>query len=326
MERKMKVDRMTLARARLALRQAGRDFLFDPNVQLIDFGHPAHQGRLDESDLAIRIHVRKKLSGFALEAAAEAGNTRPIPKAISGFKTDVPEGTYQLHWWGDWQRRQTDSQTSRVEVMRGGVSISDEYQYTYGTLGGLVIDRMTEKEMILSNWHVLVGWWGARPGQRIYQPGRGHGGSGADTVALLTRDAMSLNLDAAVATLNGSRGLLNDQLDLGPVRGVGQAQLGMEVVKSGRRTGVTFGRVAAIEGTARMRYDGVDRIMRNIVTIESRHLYEEVSGGGDSGSWWLEARTRQVIGLHFAGSDSPERALAHDMASVLEALNVEVAI
>jgi endonuclease G len=209
--------------------------------------------------------------------------------------------------------------------MRGGISISDEYHYTFGSLGGLVIDRAAGAEMILSNWHVLVARWGARPGQRIFQPGRGDGGTAADTVAVLARDAMPVNLDAAVARLNGSRKLINEQLHLGPVTGVGQAQLGMEVVKSGRKTGITFGRVTAIEGTARMPYDGMERIIRNVVTIEPRSPYEEVSAGGDSGSWWLEAKTRRVVGLHFAGSNSPERALAHDMASVLEALNVEIA-
>jgi endonuclease G len=137
---------------------------------------------------------------------------------------------------------------------------------------------------------------------------------------------MSVNLDAAVAALNGSRRLINDQLNLGPVAGVGQAQLDMEVVKSGRRTGITYGRVTAIEGTARMSYDGLDRIVRNIVTIEPRRPYDEVSAGGDSGSWWLDVENMRAIGLHFAGSDSPERALAHDMPSVLEALNVAIAI
>ena len=34
----------------------------------------------------------------------------------------------------------------------------------------------------------------------------------------------------------------------------------------------------------------------------------------------------QAVGLHFAGSDFPERALALDMQSVLDALNVDLAI
>ena len=69
----MRLDPMTRARARIALREAVRFYLFDPNVGLIDFGHPEHDGQIAEDELAIRIHVRKKLIGIALEAAVAAG-------------------------------------------------------------------------------------------------------------------------------------------------------------------------------------------------------------------------------------------------------------
>jgi endonuclease G len=325
----MNIDHRTIARARLALNEAAHHFIRDPNVQLIDFGYPIHGGRIVDDELAIRFHVGKKLDKFALEAAAEAGYTQPIPKMIRGFQTDVPEGKFQLHgwsWWGGWQT-QAEPRAARAEVMRGGISISNEYQYTFGTLGGLVRDRVTGAEMMLSNWHVLAGYWGARPGQRIYQAGTRDGGTHNDAVATLIRDGMPFNLDAAVAKLNGSRRLVNQQLELGKVRGVGKAELGMEVVKSGRKTGVTRGRVTAIAGIApRMHYAGVERMIREVITIEPRFAYEDVSAGGDSGSWWLEANTMRAIGLHFAGSNAPERALANDMSAVLEALQVDIAI
>jgi hypothetical protein len=322
----MQIDRRTLARARLALREAIRGWLFDPNVMLVDFGWPEHGGEIVEEEPHIRIHVIEKyLQGPQLEAAIEHGMTGgEIPDWIAGFRVDRPEATYRLHQWlgGWWRRRRKSQRATRADPMGGGISISDQYHNSFATLGGLVIDRATGDEMLLSNWHVLAGDWRARPGRRIYQPGRRDGGTRADTVATLTRDAMSANLDAAVARLTGSRPLINDQLELGPVRGVSRAQLGMKVVKSGRRTRITYGRVTAFEGTVKMRYRGVDRIIRNVVTIEPRRSYEQVSAGGDSGSWWLYEETMQAIGLHFAGSDRPERALAIDMPSVLDALNV----
>jgi endonuclease G len=208
--------------------------------------------------------------------------------------------------------------------MRGGISISNERHNAHGTLGTLVIDRETGDEMILSNWHVLAADWRARPGSRIYQPGRLDGGSSLDTVATLTRHAMSVNLDAAVATLSDSRRLINDQFELGQVTGVGQAELGMAVVKSGRRTGVTHGRIIAIEGVAKIGYGHLERIIRHILTIEPRWKVGEVSAPGDSGSIWLDQATMQTVGLHFAGSNFPERGLALDMSSVLEALNINI--
>jgi len=324
----MQLDPMTLARARLALREAVRFHLFDPNVGLVDFGHPEHDGRIAEDELAIRIHVRKKLAGVALEAAAAAGYTRPIPPVIGGFPTDVPEGTYRLHLWSWWGKPWVlaSAPTTRADPLHGGVSISDEYHMAAGTLGGKVFDRATGAEMILSNWHVLVADWSARPGQRIEQPGRLDGGTVADTVATLTRDAMAVNLDAAVAALDGSRQLINDQLGLGPVAGAGRATLAMELVKSGRTSGITYGRVTAVEGTARIAYGALDRIIRQVVTIEPREQsLEQVSAPGDSGSWWLDVASMRAIGLHFAGSDAPERGLALDMPSVLDALNVDIA-
>lgn len=325
----MHIDRMTLARARLALREAVRGWLFDPNVSLIDFGCPEEEGQIDWSDARIRIHVRQKFpEGPELEAATERGITRgTIPDTIGGFKTDVPQGIYQPHWWSWWgrRRRRTNPRTRRVDPMSGGVSISDAYHNAFGTLSGLAVDRTTGDEMLLSNWHVLVGDWRVPTGRRVYQPGRRDGGTYADTVAVYARDAMSVNLDAAVARLTGSRELINDQFDLGPVTGTGWANIGTRVVKSGRRTDITRGRVTAIEGTIKINYRGVDRIIRRVVTIEPHQSFGQVSAGGDSGSWWLEEATMRAVGLHFAGSDRPERALAIDMPAVEDALDVDLA-
>lgn len=209
--------------------------------------------------------------------------------------------------------------------MRGGLSISDEFRVAYGTLGGKVYDRTTGAEMILSNWHVLAGDWRARRGQLIYQPGRLDGGTFANVSAYLARDAMGVNLDAAVATLTGRRRLLNEQLGLGPVTGARNAQLGDQVVKSGRSSYITYGRIVEINSIARMRYGYLERLIRDVIIID-RVNGGEVSRPGDSGSWWLNLATRQAVGLHFAGSDMPERALALNMPSVLDALNVEIRI
>lgn len=326
----MQIDAMTMGCARRALRKATGDHLYDPNVTLIDFGRPKRRGRIMCEELAVRVHVRRKLAGFALETALLRGTTTAsIPREIGGFPTDVIEATYRAHLWPwsyEWRRASTSARARRSDPLRGGISISDEYHAAYATLGGLVADRRSGAEMILSNWHVLVASWRARAGQRIVQPGRLDGGSPADTVAALTRHAMAANLDAAVATLTGRRELLNDQLQLGPVRGVENAELGMRAVKSGRRSAVTYGAVVGIEGEAKLTYSGVQRVIRRVVTIEPANAGSEVSAGGDSGSWWLEMTSRRAVGLHFAGSNGPETALAMDMPAVLNALDVAVVI
>jgi endonuclease G len=323
----VEIDRTTRAHARLALRKAVGAFLFEDNINMIDFGLKESEGHIQDRP-AIRFHVQQKLSGVALEAAEEAGRTRPIPREFEGFETDVPEGQYHTQpWpWGSWSRRPPDLRAQRAQRMAGGISISNERHYTFATLGGLVRDRTTGQHMILSNWHVLAGDWIARPGQRIYQPGWMDGGTAADTVATLTRDAMAAHLDAAVAALTGARPLVNNQWGVGPVTGVDEAVLGANVLKSGRKTAITYGRVVGIDGVAKLPYHGVTRLIRHVITIDPRRAAEEVSAGGDSGSWWLDQATRKVVGLHFAGSNFPEHALAIDMPAVLAALRVHIVV
>jgi endonuclease G len=311
-----------IGRVRLAVRDAVRDYLLtDANVTAVDFGLPEHGAEIAEDERAVRVHVHQKLAPSVLEATGGL----PVPRRIRGFRTDVLEGTYRPHlWWGvTTVRLAADPRLERADPLRGGISISDERHHSAGTLGARVIDRATGAEMILSNWHVLVADWTGRPGQRIYQPGRLDGGAPGDTIARLTRDVMSSNLDAAVATLSGSRRLLNDQLGLGPIAGVDRASLGVGVTKSGRTTGVTHGRVTGLEGVAQITYAGVSRLIRNVVTI-SPFWGQEVSRPGDSGSMWLARETKRAIGLHFAGSDVPERGLALDIQSVLAALKVDL--
>ena len=323
----MNIDSMTLARARLAMHKTNRTHLFDPNVNMIGIGHPEHQGQIAKDELAIRVHVNKKLTGVALETATTTGYTRPIPSVVDGFRTDVLQGTYQLHQWqswrGWWRPMARDKRATSSDPMLGGISISDEFHVTYGTLGGKVYDKATNDEMVLSNWHVLAADWRARSGQLIYQPGRLDGGTYKNTFAYLIRHAMSNNLDAAVAKLTGSRPLSNEQLGLGTVTGVGDWQLGLPVVKSGRSSQITRGNIVEIEGTVRIRYGYLERIIRDVMVIEPRNG-GEVSMPGDSGSWWLNEGTKEAVGLHFAGCNSPERALALKMKSVLNVLGVEI--
>lgn len=315
-------EELLLARARLAVAVAvRRHMLVDGNVTAVDFGLPMHRGVIAEDERAIRVHVRRKLPLTSLETAGVA----PVAARIHEFPTDVVEGTYRTHlWWGGVGAHPgADPRLGRADPLRGGISISDARHTVAGTLGAKVIDRATGDAMILSNWHVLVGDWSARIGQAILQPGRLDGGTGADTVAGLTRDAMSRELDAAVATLGGERRLVNDQLGIGRIRGLARAALGTRVAKSGRSSAVTSGRVTGIEGVTRIDYAGVQRLIRQVVSIDPV-AGGEVSRPGDSGAIWLEYPECNGVGLHFAGSDDPERALALDLGAVLTALDVEL--
>lgn len=310
---------------RRAMQLGVRDWIYDRNVMFIDYGWREKEGTFKEDEEPrIRIHVIKKYPKNELQTAIQQGRThRETPPEIGGIRVDTPQGLYNLNrGWGspfDVSRR------GRVSPMQGGISISDAYRYIAGTLGGLVTDRDTGDPMILSNWHVLAGRWYAQPGWPICQPGLLDGGQYIDLVARLSRHAMDANFDAAVAKLTGSRRLDNRQFNAGVVQGSGWAYVGMNVYKSGRTTNLTYGRVTGVEGVAKLPYNGVYRLIRNVMTIMPRtEDSPNISDGGDSGSFWIDGETANAVGLHFAGSNNPDRALAMDMPLVLDALNVDI--
>ncbi|HMQ35374.1 MAG TPA: hypothetical protein PKD53_31985 [Chloroflexaceae bacterium] len=323
----MELDPHTLARGRIAVRSALPLLLDDPNIGLVDFGLREQRGALT-TELALRCHVRQKFRTRAsLEAAIARGATSVNLSAIeqiAGFPVDIVEGRYRAAAWG-WPPRPRSPRAARMSPMRGGISISTPFVDGYGTLGGRVIDRATGAELMLSNWHVLVGDWRPRREIPIYQPGTGDGGGPADAVARVLRDAMGVGIDAAVAALTGERPLVNDQLGVGPVTGLAAPALGTVVVKSGRASDVTTGLVTGVEGVQLLSYAGIERLIRHVVAIDPLDRFGEVSRPGDSGSFWLERATRRAVALHFAGGNHPERALGIAMEQVLDALGVSLA-
>ena len=318
----MNVDSTSWTGVRMALRAAFRIWGSDPNVAAIDYGWAKHGGRLYEDELAIRVHVKQKYrerQDLAL-AILQGLTDREIPDSFAGYQVDVPvSGPLMLQQGGLLSR------IRRADPIQGGISVSNASLRGSGTLGGVVRDRQTGEPMILSNWHVLAGYWAVRPGWPISQPGRGDGGRYFDVVATYSRSAMSSHLDAAVARLTGNRSYLYHAVGLGPVQAVGWAVPGTEVIKSGRTTGVTRGRVTGVEGYYTGYYGGVYGYIRNVMVVEPYPgTVQAVSAAGDSGSVWLQEETMHAVGLHFAGNESLRYALAIDMQPIVDALDVDM--
>ena len=332
----MNIDAKTMEAANEALNRAVGLHLRDPNVSLVDLGwriRDSQGGRVDVGDLRVRVHVRQKYSDAAANLES-FGSQRLVSERSIGFPVDVPRANYRTHNWLNFPPSiPTPSpvfgggRNTARPPMQGGISVAGAFLSSYGTLGGKVIDRKSREAMILSNWHVLVANHAALPGTAVYQPQRGDPG---DIVARLTRDGLGQFVDAAVATLTNSRRLENNQLGLGPVTGSGPAELGMAVIKSGVRTGITTGMISGTNGRQLMNYGGYEQVIRGVVHIvpPGGNENQTVSEGGDSGSWWLEQNSRKAVGLHFAGDTDPDReyALAINMPLVLDTLGVDVAL
>jgi endonuclease G len=318
---------LQLAQARGARNQAAALHLYNPNVTLIDVGwRICEQERAVEPTLTVRVHLRYKPRGAAFESFAATSplaiHKGQLEDAIE-FPVDIVQATYRRQPGG--ARPSLAERASLCNPLRGGVSISNAWAFgEYGTCGGMVRDRATGRAMLLSCWHVLAGVANPPAGLPIYQPGLGDGGWSQNTIARFRRHGMLRGVDAAVAELTDARPMLNEQVGLGAVRGVAAPRIDMHVVKCGRSSGITEGIISGLSGEYPTTYGGFSAKIQHVVHIRPLRFGDEVSRGGDSGSWWLDKATNQVVGLHFAGDDEPEYALAIAMPQVLEALQVDL--
>jgi len=311
-----------VAQAEAVLESVREEWLGREGVTAIDLGFKWSQGQMTDQ-LAVRVHVVKKKREIELSAG------ELFPKELQGIPVDVIEASYAPQALVS-SRPETaiEGRGRRFEVVPIGVSIGCRYS-TAGTLGAKVVDRNSGQEMILSNWHVLVGRHSAEPDLPAWQPGWVDGGTNeSNTIARLTRSVLG-PYDAAVARLTGDREVTSRTLEGRPIEESSEPRLGMQVWKSGRSSGYTEGFVDGIKMTVPLDYGAagvhvLQKVLR-IVPLPSGR-YPEISIGGDSGSVWVDEASGKAVGLHFAGEigDTPEHALANEIGPVLDALDVRL--
>jgi hypothetical protein len=105
-------------------------------------------------------------------------------------------------------------------------------------------------------------------------------------------------VDCAIARPNASGDVLNEILDIGAIRGLAEAVLGLDVKKSGRTTGLTTGTIQQVDVSVRVNF-GASRV----ALFTDQVMAGSMSQGGDSGSVVLDLENN-AVGLLFAGSAS----------------------
>lgn len=224
-----------------------------------------------------------------------------------------------------WHRR-------RNRPLRVGGSIG-HVDVTAGTLGCFVKPRTGDinRDFILSNNHVLANENHAQRGDAVIQPGDADGGSApadrigslANFVRLKKRNNV---VDAATASISEGLEYYYNMLEsVGVIAGVRADPLdeGEVVHKVGRTTGVTKGRVSAIEvDDLWVEYDDGDLEFNGQIEIAPDDPDEPFSLGGDSGSLIVDTR-RRAVGLLFAGNDV-DATFANPIGAVLDALKVDL--
>jgi hypothetical protein len=205
-----------------------------------------------------------------------------------------------------------------------GVSIGHP-DITAGTLGALV--TRGGKTYILSNNHVMANENAPNGKFDIYQPGPFDGGTSADVIAQLSdwvvitfSTTANNRVDAAIAELTGTA--TGATVTYGaPRSSTIAASVGMRVMKYGRTTEQTKGRVQGINATVNVGYDtGVARFVDQIIIGGGGF-----SAGGDSGSLIVVERgsdAERPVGLLFAGGGGT--TVANPIDQVLDALGVTI--
>ena len=266
--------------------------------------------------LAVRVQHRDLLTGGRLSAIQEAAHNE-----------------VDIQYIGELVKLTGDLATDRRErPVSPGASIG-HFEITAGTLGAFVRVEGDVAPRALSNNHVLADENRASIGDEILQPGALDGGvPGRDRVAVLERfvalEASEINrVDAAVAVLDEGVPFDPEIDGIGPVNGAAPPDEVELVAKRGRTTGLTTGRVTAIEvdglvvrfSTGVLRFDGQIEVAGADGQAFSR--------GGDSGSLIVDLASQRGVGLLFAGSDQGGPGgtgvtYANPLSSVFEQLAV----
>jgi len=123
-------------------------------------------------------------------------------------------------------------------------------------------------------------------------------------------------VDAAIAAPLNAADVKDEILNIGPIQGTVQGELGMAIKKSGRTTGLTTGEILQVDVTANVQYGG-----GRIATFTDQLLAGAMSQGGDSGSAVLSDNNR-LTGLLFAGSDTT--TIINRIEHVFSALGVSL--
>jgi virginiamycin B lyase len=211
--------------------------------------------------------------------------------------------------------RQQQGAPIKLGTSGSNINDSDGSNCRAGTLGSLVSKVVKGQTVtyILSNNHVLAQENKSKKGTPIIQ--RGYvdtappcSSNGTVTVATLADfqylHATGANYyDAAIAQTGCSGCVKVDPkgtiLEIGPVSSAtALPEVGMNVMKAGRKTGYSSGSIDATHVTINVAYDTLGVLkFKNQVTI----IPPVFSGPGDSGSLVVNT-TRNPVGLLFAGS------------------------
>lgn len=290
--------------------------------------HTVYEGQKPDGTPCAVVVVPKKLPTNALNARES------IPKTFTVWNdskpvevpTDVVEGApfkaicpvlVETPFFQQTGQVQLANRECHSPLKFGGDQIQPAGANWVGTLGGMVVKD--KNVYAITNAHVTG--LKASKGLTMHQPSQNAKPFAAvEEVHPISFSAQN-KIDAALLRCHsqGSHFVDNTQVGLGKLgRQVVLPKLGMEVVKTGRTTGATLGKIVGLNASSVVGYGGGSaRYVGQIVIESPSGLF---SDAGDSGSFILEKGTNNLVGLLFAGGGN--RTIANVAKEVLDYFGV----
>ena len=313
---KPRVRRLRPARLRKRLAVASEHFARAAAPAEMETARSAdHMRRIVQTDNVVGIGISEKVSDgkatgvIALTFYVERKKSKAKLSAAEMVPPQVPATAMNPTILTDVKAigRLRPQLNARRNPFQPGNSVG-HVDATAGTLGAVV--SRNGQLYILSNSHVLALAGTAKRGDAIVYPGVFDGGAlTADLVAKLarfkkfTRGAAFVNrVDCAIAKPTPERlgDLLSEIRGLGlPARRTIKPVRGMKVVKVGRTTGKTTGKIEDVHFRFTLDYEGTVGEIGFIDQV----LCTRYSDDGDSGSLVLDKASNRAVGLHFAGAE-----------------------
>ncbi len=279
---------------------------------------------------AVALGIAPSGRGFRLAVRVPPG----VPASIVRGIQRLARGEAEVHRIGGPRalppkREPASRRDRRARPLTPGCSIGpiERRDLSAGTLGFFGRDRHG-RTVLVTNSHVVSCRSSSARGV-VLQPGMLDGGEpGRDAVATVTgmvrvrRAPVRNRVDAAAAALRDDQPFEPGAVPgIGPIRGVATSPAS-RVVKLGRTTGVTRGRVTAFElDNLHVEYDFGDAVFDGQIEVAGEMAFGRA---GDSGALVLN-EDGLAVGLVFAciGGRTP-RTYANPIREVLGVLGVEL--
>ncbi len=306
-----------------------------PNVTGFDYG-PQTTGGAVTGDDAIIVYVDRK---FATPDEVALSGSRTIPPTIevdgTTHRVDIVEANFRL----DEVAIRGNDRMRRQNPVCPGISVGNiDGLDNAGTIGAIVVHQGTGFLAVLSCQHVIADNFAD---DRINQPSRfddpGYQDPGrfepdrSNLGWLLGLPLLDEDGDAAIAQIV-SRRVRREIEGLGvAVEAVADPKPGDIVVKSGRTSGVTFGKVESVDHVSITPASASGMRGFSIAPLAGEPW--PITKAGDSGAAWMLCRmvagkpvaTTTMVGLHRSASDALQRAYASFAKKLFDRLDIRSA-